>query len=56
MNTYRVTYRIKDYPDEGWHFIKADTDEDAAYDALDFAKTHKYNLLDVRRMKFYGQT
>jgi len=51
MNQYLVTYRIKNYPDEGWHLIKASTDEDAAYDALDFAKAHKYNLLDVRRLK-----
>ena len=51
MNHYLVIYRIKDYADEGWHFVKASTDEDAAYNGLDFCKTHKYNLIDVRRMK-----
>ena len=51
MNHYIVIYKIKNYPEDGWHFIKANTDEDAAYNALDFAQTHKYNLVDVRRMK-----
>ena len=53
MNTYQVIYRLKD--DDIYrshHFIKADCDEDAAYDALDFAKSHKYNLIDVKRIHF----
>ena len=48
MNTYQVVYRLKD--DDvyrSWHLIKAKTDEDAAYEALDFTKLHKYVLIDV---------
>ena len=52
MNTYQVIYRLKkDDIYRSWHFIKADTDEDAAYEALDFAKTHKYSLLDVKKVE-----
>ena len=53
MNTYQVIYRLKD--DDVYrshHFIKADCDEAAAYDALDFVKSHKYNLIDVKRIHF----
>tara|TARA_B100000941_G_scaffold274856_1_gene236303 strand:- start:117 stop:272 length:156 start_codon:yes stop_codon:yes gene_type:complete len=48
MNTYQIVYRLKDgdvY--RSWHLIKAKTDEDAAYEALDFVKAHKYSLIDV---------
>ena len=48
MNTYKVIYRLKESDIyRSWHLIKAKTDEDAAYEALDFAKSHKYVLLDV---------
>ena len=51
MNTYQVIYRLKeDDLYRSHHFIKADCDEDAAYVALDFAKTHKYSLLDVKKI------
>ena len=51
MNTYQVIYRLKeDDLYRSHHFIKADCDEDAAYEALDFAKSHKYSLLDVKRI------
>lgn len=53
MNTYQVIYRLKDSDIyRSHHFIKADCDEDAAYEALDFAKTHKYSLLDVKKVNF----
>ena len=53
MNTYQVIYRLKtDDLYKSHHFIKADCDEDAAYEALDFAKSHKYSLLDVIRIYF----
>ena len=53
MNTYQVIYRLKeDDIYRSHHFIKADSDEDAAYEALDFAKSHKYSLLDVKRIEF----
>jgi len=48
MNTYQVVYRLKDSDIyRSWHLIKAKTDEDAAYAALDFVKAHKYSLIDV---------
>ena len=51
MNTYQVIYRLKnDDVYRSHHFIKADCDEDAAYEALDFAKSHKYSLLDVKKV------
>ena len=57
MNTYQVIYRAKpnawvDFDDHAkYHFfIKADSDEDAAYQALDWTKIRKYNLLDVRKI------
>jgi len=49
MITYQVIYRLPD-EDKHWFFIKADSDEDAAYEALDWTKTRKYNLIDVRRI------
>ena len=49
MITYQVIYRLPD-EDKHWFFIKADCDEDAAYEALDLTRTHRYNLLDVRRI------
>ena len=59
MNTYQVIYRQKpnawvDFDNHTKHhiFIKANTDEDAAYEALDFVEAHKYNLLDVKRIYF----
>lgn len=53
MTTYQVIYRLnKDDIYRSHHFIKADSDEDAAYEALDFVKIHKYNLLDVKKVYF----
>ena len=53
MNTYQVIYRLKeDDIYRSHHFIQADSDEDAAYEALDFAKSHKYSLLDVKKVYF----
>lgn len=53
MNTYQVIYRLKDSDIyRSHHFIKAECDEDAAYEALDFARTHKYSLLDVKKVHF----
>jgi len=53
MNTYQVIYRLKkDDTYRSHHFIKADCDEDAAYEALDFTRSHKYSLLDVKRIHF----
>ena len=56
MTLYQVIYREKpnawvDFDDHTKHslFIKADNDEDAAYQALDWTKIRKYNLLDVRK-------
>ena len=52
MFTYQVIYRLKsDDTYRSHHFIKADCDEDAAYDALAFAQAHKYSLLDVRKIQ-----
>ncbi len=50
MNTYQVIYRLPD-EEKHWFFIKANDDENAAYDALDWTNTHNYNLIDVRRIK-----
>ena len=53
MHTYQVIYRLKDSDIyRSHHFIKADCDEDAAYEALDFAKSHKYSLIDVKKVHF----
>lgn len=51
MHTYQVVYRLKESDIyRSHHFIKADSDEDAAYEALDFVNTHKYSLLDVKKV------
>ena len=53
MNTYQVIYRLKESDIyRSHHFIKADCDEDAAYEALDFVKSHKYSLIDVKKVQF----
>ena len=55
MNTYQVIYRLPD-EQKHWFFIKADDDEYAAYEALDFAKSHNYNLLDVKLASNQGHS
>ena len=53
MKTYQVIYRLKaDDIYRSHHFIEAEDDESAAFNALDFVKIHKYNLLDVKRIDF----
>ena len=47
---YKIDYCIKGQPDRKSHmYTRAQTDEDAAFYALDWVVTHNYNLLNVSR-------
>jgi len=47
---YKIDYCIKGQPKRKSHmYTCADTDEDAAFYALDWVVTHNYNLLNVSR-------
>ena len=47
---YKIDYCIKGQPKRKSHmYTSAQTDEDAAYYALDWVVTHNYNLLNVSR-------
>ena len=47
---YKIDYCIKGQPKRKSHmYTRAQTDEDAAFYALDWVVTHNYNLLDVSR-------
>ena len=47
---YKIDYCIKGQPMRKSHmYTRAQTDEDAAFYALDWVVTHNYNLLDVSR-------
>ena len=47
---YKIDYCIKGQPKRKSHmYTSAKTDEDAAFYALDWVVTHKYNLLNVSR-------
>ena len=47
---YKIDYCIKGQPKRKSHmYTSAQTDEDAAFYALDWVVTHNYNLLNVSR-------
>ena len=47
---YKIDYCIKGQPKRKSHmYTRAQTDEDAAFYALDWVVTHNYNLLNVSR-------
>ena len=47
---YKIDYCIKGQPTRKSHmYTRAQTDEDAAFYALDWVVTHNYNLLNVSR-------
>ena len=47
---YKIDYCIKGQPKLKSHmYTSAETDEDAAYYALDWVVAHNYNLLNVSR-------
>jgi len=47
---YKIDYCIKGQPKRKSHmYTCADTDEDAAFYALDWVVAHNYNLLNVSR-------
>lgn len=50
MRKYKIDYR--DDRHSSYFFTQAKDDEDAAFQALDWTKAHRYKLLDVKEIFF----
>lgn len=50
MRMYKIDYR--DDNDSSYFFTQAKDAEDAAFQALDWTKAHRYKLLDVKEIFF----